>query len=234
MFSLTQTRILVIGAVDALAHSLADHLIAHGAQVALHDSSTLSLTDPDAAFHAIAQLGRFDVLLIHPPWRRFADFLGTSDADWDEALTANFEQMTFALQAGARHLIDRGVSGRLIVLASVLGTVPFISASAYGTTMSMLYALTRMAAVDLAPHGITANAIGLGWADSADFAALPAAVQAHIRAGIPRGAPTTTQEIAAAIAFLASDASSGITGAWLALDSGYAITRSPGQSMFEP
>lgn len=234
MFSLTHSRILMIGAVDALTHSLADHLIAHGAQVALHDSSALPLTDPDAAFNALGQLGRFDVLLIYPPWRRFADFLDTSDADWDDALTANFEQLTYALQAGARRLIERGASGRLIVLASVLGTVPFISASAYGTTMSMLYALTRMAAVDLAPHGITANAIGLGWADSADFAALPAAIQTHIRAGIPRGAPTTTQEIAAAIAFLASEASSGITGAWLALDSGYAITRSPGHSMFEP
>jgi len=234
MFDLTRSHILMIGAIDALSRSLADHLIDLGAQVDLHDSRDLSLTDSKAAFAIFKHLGRFNALVVSPPWQGFADFLDTSDSDWDEALTLNFEQMTYALQAGAKHLIEHRSEGRLIVLASVLGALPFIGASAYGTTISMLYALMRMAAVDLAPHGITANALGLGWVDSADFTALPPAVQAHIRAGIPRGAPTTVQEIAAGIAFLASKASSGITGAWLALDSGYAITRSSGRSLFEP
>lgn len=234
MFDLRHRRILMIGAVDALARSLADHLIDHGARVALHDSGALPLTDPNAAFAAFTALEDFDALVVNPPWRRFADFLDTTSVDWDEALTANFEHMTYALQAAARRWIAAGAPGRLIALTSVMGMVPFISASAYGTTLSMLYALVRMAAVDLAPHGITVNALGLGWAESADFAALPASVQAHIRAGIPRGRPTTPQEIAAALAFLAADASSGVTGAWLAVDSGYALTRSPGRSMFAP
>ncbi|MCS7069959.1 MAG: SDR family oxidoreductase [Anaerolinea sp.] len=233
MFNLKHKRILMIGAVDALARSLANHLIAHGARVALRDSGALALTDPDAAFAVFTYLEDFDVLVVNPPWQRFGDFLDTTAADWDTALAANFEQMTYGLQAAAKHLIAAGTPGRLIALASVMGTMPFIGASVYGTTMSMLYALVRMAAVDLAPHGITVNALGLGWVDSADFAALPPDVQAHIRAGIPRGSPTTTGEIAAALAFLASDASSGITGAWLAVDSGYALTRSPGRSIFE-
>lgn len=232
MIDLTGQHMLYIGVSDALSAALHDTCTTAGGSFT--QAVNLDLTTPETAFASLAVLPRFTGIIVRPAWVGYGDFIDLTPNDWDAALHINFECLVYALNAGAKHLIAAGRGGRLLALLSVTGVTPFSGAAALGTTHAMLYAMTRMAAVDLARHGVTINALGMGWYEAADFADLPAAVQAHIRAGVPRGQLTTPHEIAAAAAFLLSPLASGITGAWLAADSGYSITRSAGRSMFDP
>ena len=112
--------------------------------------------------------------------------------------------------------------------------MPFTGTVTLGTTLAMVHAIARMAAVDLGPHGITSNVIAPGWIDVDTYTGLAPDVQAHILTGTPSGRPTTVDEVAALMWFLASDAGRSITGAILPVDGGYTLTRSGGRGIFEP
>ncbi|HYO87526.1 MAG TPA: SDR family oxidoreductase, partial [Candidatus Limnocylindrales bacterium] len=119
-------------------------------------------------------------------------------------------------------------------VTSALALMPFAGASALGTTLAAVHAIARMAAVDFAQHGITANVVAPGWLAGAEFEALPEATQAHIRAGIPLARPGSMDEVAGVVRFLASAAGGYITGAVLPADGGYTLTRSDGRTLLRP
>jgi len=228
---MNEGRFLMVGSSDGLTATLGKALAATGAEVVF---TPLDLADPVALAGQVAQLEPFDAALLVPGWRQFGPFIELDAAGWDEAIGQNFTQMTYAAQALARRLIADGHGGRLIFVTSALALLPFAGAIALGTTLAALHGIARMAAVDLAPYGITVNVLAPGWLEGEQFDALPAAVQAHIQAGIPLGRPSSVAEIAAVIRILASEVGRGITGAVIPVDGGYTLTPAPGHSLFEP
>ncbi len=243
--SLPGPRILIIGGLDDTAITLGAALSAAGSSVQYAGStpgsgadarpfSAVDLDDPALLTAQVAALGAFDSAVLTPGWRLYGPFMAMTADDWAMAIQRNFERTIYAAQACARRLIADGHGGRLIWVTSLTALMPFAETSALGTTLAAIHGVARMAAVDLAPHGITSNVVAPGWMIGGSYDTMPAAVQAHIRAGIPLNRPAEPAEVAAVISFLASSAAGYVTGAIVPADGGYTLTRSPGGSVLEP
>mgnify|MGYP005844386901 CR=1 FL=1 len=193
----------------------------------------LDFTAPETLAESLETVAAPDIVVLSPGHFQPADFLDTRPADWDAALTANFEQTTFAAQALARRMISKGAGGSMIFLSSVMALMPFMQASLIGTTLSAQWALARMAAVDLAPHRIRVNVVAVGWVED-DWTRPYLHSAGQITAGIPAGRIGSPRDIGGLVAFLASDLAGYITGAVIPVDGGYMITRSDGDSPFPP
>lgn len=236
-------RFLLAGGLDLTAQALGEALAADGAVVryaGIPDEmvdatfTPLDLSDPLALAGQVAALEAFDAAVLLPGWRKFGPFLAMSAADWEAAIERNFARAVYAAQALARRLIADGRGGQLIFVTSALAAQPFNGAIGLGTTLAAVEGIARMAAVDLAPYGITVNVLAPGWLREEAFDGLPEAVQAHIRAGIPLARPAEPTEIAGVIHFLTSDAGRYVTGAIIPVDGGYSLTPASGRNLFDP
>ncbi|MBE0690520.1 MAG: SDR family oxidoreductase, partial [Anaerolineae bacterium] len=195
------------------------------------DAHALSFDDPVMLREQLRALDPFDVVIISPAAIFYKLFLDTTDADWDRAISDNFERAVWTAQAAAHTLIERQRPGSIIFLSSVAAQMPFAHMSALGASLGALRALAKMAAVDLAPHDITVNVIECGWTEhEANQPYLSPEGRTHVEAGTPTGRIVTAEEIGHACCFLASDLARSITGAILTIDGGYTLTRSDGAS----
>lgn len=242
MSVLANKTAVLFGGIHALTIGVGDTLRDAGAQIVyapdvhapLPDALTapscpLPLGDPDALDQAFAALPPFEIAILSPDWLDFTEFIEMSDQAWDAAIAANFERLVWSAQAAARHMIAQERGGRILYLSSVASLMPFIGASGMGTTLSTLWGVMKMAAVDLAPYGITVNGIAAGWIE-AEWTRpyLHEAGRAHVEAGIPLGRIGSPRDIGALAVFLASEAAAYITGALIPVDGGYTLTRSSG------
>lgn len=185
---LSHKNIVVIGDLDSLARGVAQSLHQAGANIIPTNppDSPLDLTNPTTLQGQITSMGAIDGAILCPSWYKIDDFLNTTNADWDEALERNFEYMVYAMQAVAKVMIDQKRGGSIVILSSVVSIMPFAQTSALGTSLSALWAVAKMAAVDLAPHNITVNIVALGWVES-DWQQqfLHEAGREYIQRGIP-------------------------------------------------
>jgi NAD(P)-dependent dehydrogenase (short-subunit alcohol dehydrogenase family) len=120
-------------------------------------------------------------------------------------------------------MIAQGEGGRLVTIASISGLVGVRSGTAYNASKGAVVQLMRTLAVQLAPHGITANAICPGWVRSAmtrETQDNPERL-AEILAAHPLGRMGEPEDVAGAAFFLASDDAAWITGVALPVDGGY-------------
>ncbi len=232
MIDLQKKKALLLGAGGDVMDGVAEALRAAGASV-VDGCVAVTAGDQPGIRAQITELGTFDIAVIQPAWRQLKSFLESTPTDWDTALALNFERPTYMAQAVARQLVENGRSGRIIFLLALQSLMPFSGAVALGTTLTMISTLAKMAAVDLAPHGITVNIVAAGWLESADFHLLDAATQEHIRAGVPLARTGSASDAGNAAAFLASDLAGYITGIILPVEGGYTLTRSSGKSMLE-
>src|SRR5262249_17363885 len=140
-------------------------------------------------------------------------------------LATNARGTFFLLQAAARQMIAQGEGGRIIVITSKSATRPVRNLAAYSMGKAGQHILVMIAALELAPHRITVNAVAPGTTETDMKGAVqkePAA-RANLTKAIILGRPGKPDDVAPAVGFLASDDASFITGAILAVDGGSAI-----------
>jgi NAD(P)-dependent dehydrogenase (short-subunit alcohol dehydrogenase family) len=171
------------------------------------------------------RFGPLDILVNNAGMDYTSDLLTTPMADVELVFSVNFFGALRMLQAAAPAMAGRG--GSIVNVTSQQANVYVDTLAVYGASKAALQTLTFGAAVELAPQGIRVNAVAPGLTDTplvtawVDEQPDPVAFRAAEAARIPIGRLIEPGEVAAAIAYLASDEAASVTGASLAVDGGY-------------
>ena len=211
-------------AAARVARELRAHGVpAHACRMRLEDTASIA-----AAVESLTgALGPIDVLVNNAGVNRRKAFLAESPAGLRRQLELNLVGPFACAQEVARRMVADERPGRIVNVTSVLGRAPLACAASYCCAKSALEALTRVLALELAPHGIHVNAVAPGeTATRMNFKVLPVDVDAHPRAAIPLGRPARPEEIATAVGFLASEACY-VTGHSFLVDGGMLLVSGP-------
>ena len=155
--------------------------------------------------------GRVDVLVNNAGITIDGFLVRMKESDWDRVLAINLKGAFNCMQIAAKHMMKQR-SGCIINMASVVGVMGNAGQANYSASKAGLIALTKTAARELAPRGITANAVAPGYIDTAMTADLPEKVKEAMLAQVPLGRIGQPEDVAEVVAFLASDKASYITG----------------------
>ena len=243
-----EQRIAVItGGAMGIGGEVAERLAAQGLHVVIADRDIAAATQtadklrqsglsastvevdvglPDSIARAFAQIAqsfaRCDVLVNCAGVAKVFPFLDFPLDDFERTMNINVTGTLLCSQHAAR-LMAKRQWGRIINIASVAGMRAVgTGRTAYGTSKGAVIALTRQMAVELAEHGITANAVSPGPVDTPMTQVLHTAkFKQEYSKAIPMNRYGTVSEIAAAVAFLASDDASYITGISMPVDGGF-------------
>ena len=242
-------RCLVTGAGRGIGRELALAFSRRGAAVAVLDRDAasardvaraiakeggtaqdvvLDLANTAAITPAIEKLGRefgaIDILVNNAAIVMPHLFLETPPEELETVLRVNLHAPFLCAQACARMMVERK-HGRIVNMASHSGLRGSTARAAYAASKGGLIATTRVMAVELAPHGITVNAIAPGPIESElTIASHSAQRRAAWNDVVPIGRYGRAEEVVAAALFLASPAASYVTGQTLAVDGGFTAT----------
>jgi NAD(P)-dependent dehydrogenase (short-subunit alcohol dehydrogenase family) len=174
---------------------------------------------------AVARFGRLDILVNNAGIAVAGPPEELSLADWQRVVDVNLTGVFLCAREAARAMIAAKSGGRIINIASILGAVASepVPAAAYDATKGAVVNLTRDLAVHWAPHSILVNAIGPAYFPSEmtePFLAMPE-MRREIERRTPLGRIGRPDELKGPVVFLASDASSYVTGQTLYVDGGW-------------
>lgn len=167
---------------------------------------------------ALERHGRLDIVVSNAGIHRTTPFLETSLDAWRELMAVNVEGTFLVCQRAAVAMIAGGRPGSMVIVASTNSLVAEPSMAAYNASKAAIASLTSSMAIELAPHDIRVNAVAPGTIETEITRPMIAA--GHPFGGIPLGRVGDAREVAWAIAFLASDEASYVTGTTLVVDGG--------------
>jgi 3-oxoacyl-[acyl-carrier protein] reductase len=165
------------------------------------------------------EYGKVDILVNNAGITRDDLIMRMKKEDWTDVLETNLFGAFWALKACTRPML-KARSGRVINITSVSGQAGQMGQANYSSAKAGLIGLTKASARELASRGITVNAVAPGFVLTELTQDLPDTLQAQITERTPLGRFGTPEEIADAVAFLASDDARYITGQVLAVDGG--------------
>jgi len=245
LFDLTGKRALVTGARTGLGQGLALALANAGADIIALGSRSMSetarkiadtgrnfeeviydLTDPGGLPDIVSKLtetANIDILVNNAGQIRRADFTDFSEQDWDDIMNINLKSTFMLSQAVVKHMVTKGITGRIINIASLLSFQGGIRVASYTSSKHAVAGLTKLMANELAAKGITVNAIAPGYMDTDNTEALRNDPNRNrsILERIPAGRWGTPSDLDTAALFFASPASGYVTGQVLAVDGGW-------------
>ncbi len=174
----------------------------------------------------IGEFGGVDVLVNNAGMIVFGTLLECTREDWERMMAVDLTGAFHCTQVVARRLVDQKRGGRLIHLGSTASLLPAPQQAAYCIAKAGLAMLSRMAALEWAPHRITSNLLcpfGAVTDINRDLLSDPK-LMSQLESKVPAGRMATVEEIAAAVAFLASDEADYITGIDLVHDGGITLS----------
>ena len=244
---------LITGAARGIGFAFAEAYLREGARVALADidiarakaeaerlgpnalAVEMNVTDQasiDAAIAATAgAFGQIDILINNAAIFTAAPIVEIERKDYDRVFDINVKGTLFTLQAVARHMIERGIKGRIINMASQAGRRGEALVAVYCASKAAVISLTQSAGLNLIAHGINVNAIAPGVVDGehwdgvdAFFARYegkaPGQKKAEVGAAVPYGRMGTAKDLTGMAIFLASDEAEYIVAQTYNVDGG--------------
>ena len=242
LLDLTGKRALVTGSSRGIGRAAALTLAKLGAEVIFHGSkASEKLVSAAAEVGAVSLVADFeqpeavekladelirrelipDILVLNASVQSYTGLENFDAGEFDRMFRANVESSCILLRKRLPEMRKKGF-GRVIFVGSINGVRPASRLAVYGATKAALLNIARTAAKDNAPYGITVNTIlpGVIETDRNAEALSDAAFAGELRKSIPMRRFGTVDDCAGAIAFLASDAASYITGAEIPVDGG--------------
>ena len=239
LFRLDGRRAVVVGAGSGIGREAALALAAHGAEVVCADrdaaaaketagmaerlsSHPLDVLQKDEVFAAARELGEVDVLVITPATNVRKRLLDYSQEEFDRVVSLNLRASFDLLRAFAPGMVERG-RGSIIGFSSIRSTAVEPGQGIYAATKAGLVQMLRTAAAELGPSGVRVNAVAPGIVDTPLTAQIRADEQwadAYATKSA-LGRWSRPEELAGAVVYLASDASSFVTGVELFVDGGW-------------
>ncbi len=160
----------------------------------------------------VERFGRLDILVNNAGITRDGLALRMKDEDWQDVLAVNLSGAFYCARAALRAILKQRQGGRIINIGSVVGSTGNPGQANYVASKAGLVGLTKALAKEVASRGVTVNAVAPGFIETDMTAGLPDAVKDTYRTHIPLGRFGTAAEVAAVVAFLASDAAAYVTG----------------------
>lgn len=239
---------IVTGAGRGIGEAIAKRLAAEGARVAIvsrteansvKTAEAINAATPDAAkpyavdvadFDAVqkvgeqilADFGRCDILVNNAGITRDTLAMRMSSDDWDVVLNTNLKGAFNFTRSVLRAMVKQR-TGRIINISSVSGLLGLAGQANYAASKAGLVGLTKTLARELASRGITANVVAPGFIETDMTAVLNEEIRKGALAQIPQARMGATDDIASAVAFLASPEAGYITGQVLAVDGGMSM-----------
>ena len=243
-FDLTGRCAVITGGAAGIGLACANLLVERGARVALLDRDP-SVVDVAASLgsghlglvadlrqlesvqlavdQAVAGLGRIDYLVNSAGVALLDKALEVSESAWDTTLDINLKASFFVAQACARHMIESG-GGRIVNLASQAAVIGLDRHVAYCASKAAVVGMTKVLAMEWAPHGINVNAVSPTIVETAlGKKAWAGELGERAKLQIPVGRFAQPEEIAGLVLYLISDAAKMITGENVVIDGGYSI-----------
>ena len=244
---------LITGSARGIGLAFAKTYVAEGARVAIADINIdrareaaaeigdaafaveMDVTKQDSIDRAInatvAQFGQIDILINNAALFTAAPIVEIDRADYNRVFDINVAGTLFTMQAVAKHMIDRGIRGRIINMASQAGRRGEALVAVYCATKAAVISLTQSAGLNLIQHGINVNAIAPGVVDGehwdgvdAFFAKYegkaPGQKKQEVGAAVPFGRMGTADDLTGMAVFLASDEANYIVAQTYNVDGG--------------
>jgi NAD(P)-dependent dehydrogenase (short-subunit alcohol dehydrogenase family) len=240
---------VVTGGATGIGRAIVERLAAEGAVVAIADvqadaagelaaqldrdgrrglACPTDVTDEAAVGRlvekTVAAFGSVDILVNNAVTAPSTSCLSMSMDDWDRDIAITLRAPLLALRAAAPHMVERG-GGAVVNIASV-NAVRFLGHDGYSAGKAGLLSLTRSAAVRLAAQGVRVNAVAPGTVHTLRWGKRLEAdptINDRVRTWYPMGRVGEPGDVAAAVAFLASDEAKWITGETLQVDGGLSL-----------
>jgi 2-hydroxycyclohexanecarboxyl-CoA dehydrogenase len=234
-------KALVTGAASGIGAAVAARLAAEGAEVWIADIDTdgaervagevaghaveLDVTDLAAAEAAIQGAGALDILVNNAGTDEFGFFVYVSQEQWRRVLAINLEGVLNCTHAALPGMQERGY-GRIVSIASEAGRVGSKGSAAYSAAKAGVIGFTKAIARESARYGVTANAIAPGPIETPllmgakEFGEIGEKVIETMKSATQMGRLGQPEEVAAAVAFLASDDATYVTGETLGVSGG--------------
>lgn len=243
-FDITGKRALITGAGRGIGLAAAQALAAYGAEVVLAartfseveaaaedivraggkaDAIVLDVRDTDAVTALVEKRPAFHILVNNAGMNRTNSFLNVTHADFDDIVGLNLRACFFTAQAVARRMAAEGLAGSIINMSSQMGHVGAATRSVYCASKWALEGMTKAAAIDLAPYNIRVNTICPTFVETplANTFLKDKTFKAEVLSKIKLGRVGQVEDITGAVIFLASDASSLMTGTAIVIDGGW-------------
>jgi 2-hydroxycyclohexanecarboxyl-CoA dehydrogenase len=234
-------KALVTGGASGIGAATARRLAAEGAEVVIGDinvdgaenvageidaaAARLDVTDPESSRELIAEHGPFAILINNAGTDEFGFFADTEPGLWQRVLAINLTGVLACTHAVLPGMQEAGY-GRIVNIASEAGRIGSKGSAVYSAAKGGVIAFTKVIAREGARFGITANAIAPGPIETPllmqalEFGEIGEKIVANMKAGTQLRRLGQPEEVAAAVAFLASDDSSYVTGETLGVSGG--------------